>query len=54
MVDDYRYAICIDGQEVWRGNDLKNIYIHMKKKNPDKRVSIICKNSFDIPSFVLL
>ena len=37
---EYEYAIYVDNKIVWKGLNPKNKYDEIRKKNPNKRVSI--------------
>jgi len=47
---DFEYIIKVDGQEVWRGLDVKKKYIEIVQANPTRRVSI----SWRLPKAVLI
>ena len=53
MSRNYEYVVRLDGKEVWRGKNPKKILVELKKKNPNKRVSISNEVHYDIPSFCL-
>lgn len=48
MTREYEYVIRIDGKEVWRGKHPKNKFLELKKKNPEKRVSVAWESDDDI------
>ncbi|HEY67552.1 MAG: hypothetical protein DRI79_11540 [Chloroflexi bacterium] len=47
---DFEYIIKVDGQEVWRGLNVKNKYLEIARANPTRRVSI----SWRLPKAVLI
>jgi hypothetical protein len=47
---DFEYIIKVDGQEVWRGLNVKKEYIEIIQANPTRRVSI----SWRLPKAVLI
>lgn len=44
----YEYVISVDGKEAWRGKHPKNKFWELKKKNPEKRVSVAWESDDDI------
>ena len=48
MERHYEYVIKIDNKEVWRGKKPKAKYFELKKKNPNKRVSIAWESDDDL------
>lgn len=47
---DFEYIIKVDGQEVWRGLNVKKKYLEIVRANPTRRVSI----SWRLPEAVLV
>lgn len=48
MARNYWYIIRVDGKEVWRGKKPQNRYWDLKKKNPNKKVSIAWQSDDDL------
>lgn len=48
MERKYEYIIKVDNKEVWRGKTPKDKLIELKKKNPNKKVSIAWESDDDI------
>lgn len=44
----YEYVIRIGGKEVWRGKNPQKKYLELKKRNPNKRVSIAWESDDDL------
>jgi len=41
MEKKFEFVIKVNGKEVWRGMNPKEMYWEIKKKNPGKKVSIL-------------
>ncbi|MEK6887920.1 MAG: hypothetical protein AABX14_03170 [Candidatus Aenigmatarchaeota archaeon] len=53
MERKYEYIIKVDNKEVWRGKTPKDKLIELKKKNPNKKVSIAWESDDDIRVVVI-
>ena len=48
MHKKFEYVIKVDNKEKWRGLNPKTEYWKLKKKNPNKRVSVSWETSEDV------
>ncbi len=48
MEKKFEFVIKVDGKEVWRGLNPKEMYWETKKKNPNKIVSIAWETKEDL------
>lgn len=53
MERKYDYVIRVDGKDVWRGKDPKEKFMELKKKNPEKRVSIAWQSDDDLLALII-
>ena len=54
MEKRFEYIIKVEGKEVWRGLNPKDKYFEIKKKNPNKKVSVAWHTDEDILVCIIL